>query len=148
MKKQHQDNQIAIYQTSTGALELKTDIHYETIWLTQQQVAQLFDVRKSAISKHVKNIFDSGELEQKATVSKMETVQLEGAREVKRKVEYYNLDLVLSIGYRVNSKQATHFRQWATQILKDHITKGYTINPERIKANHCLHYLYLRIIQH
>jgi len=125
-----------IYQSKTGSLELKTDNEYETIWLTQQQVAELFDVQKAAISKHVKNIFTSEELEYKSTVSKMETVQNESGRSVKRTIEYYNLDLVLSIGYRVNSKKATHFRKWATKTLKNHITQGYTINRHRIKTNY------------
>ncbi len=136
MKRQQPNKQVVIYQTKTGALELKTDLQAETIWLTQQQVAELFDVQKAAISKHVRAIFDSSELERKATVSKMETVQKEGARSIKRIIEYYNLDLVLSIGYRVNSKKATHFRQWATKILKSHVLKGYTINRHRIKTNY------------
>ena len=116
-------------------MEFKADSKKETIWLTQQQVAQLFDVQKAAISKHVKNIFDTKELSYQATVSKMETVQIEGERKIKRSVEYYNLDLVLSVGYRVNSIKATQFRQWATKTLRQHITKGYTINPKVIK-NH------------
>ncbi|HLB56431.1 MAG TPA: virulence protein RhuM/Fic/DOC family protein [Coxiellaceae bacterium] len=137
MKKQNDTiNQTVIYQSKTGSLELKTDNQFETIWLTQQQVAELFEVQKAAISKHVKNIFDCGELNHMATVSKMETVQSEGKRSIKRALEYYNLDLVLSIGYRVNSIKATHFRQWATQTLKNHIQKGYTINRHRIKKNY------------
>ncbi|OGL98241.1 death-on-curing protein [Candidatus Uhrbacteria bacterium RIFOXYB2_FULL_45_11] len=129
----HKD--LIIYQAKDGALEFKADSKKETIWLTQQQVAQLFDVQKAAISKHVKNIFDTKELSYQATVSKMETVQIEGERKIKRSVEYYNLDLVLSVGYRVNSIKATQFRQWATKTLRQHITKGYTINPKVIK-NH------------
>ncbi len=125
-----------IYQTKNGALEIRTDNEAETIWLTQQQVAELFDVKKAAISKHVKNIFDSEELAYKSTVSKMETVQKEGNRSIKRTLEYYNLDLVLSIGYRVNSKKATHFRQWATKTLKEHLVKGYTINRHRVQKNY------------
>lgn len=137
MKKQPTINEeIAIYQSTAGALELKTKITQETIWLTQDQIALLFDVQKAAISKHIKNIFESDELEYKATVSKMETVRKEGARKVKRSLEYYNLDLVLSVGYRVNSKKATHFRQWATRTLRDYIVKDYAINPHQIKANY------------
>lgn len=130
------ENKVVIYQSKSGSLELKASMHEETIWLTQQQAAELFDVQKAAISKHIKNIFDSEELDSRATVSKMETVQKEGSRSVKRTIEYYNLDLILSIGYRVNSKKATHFRQWATKTLKEHIQKGYTINRHRIKANY------------
>jgi death-on-curing family protein len=126
-------NQIIIYRTKSGLLELQADIIHDTFWLTQQQVADIFDVQKAAISKHAKNIFDSDELEKKSTVSKMETVQIEGDREIKRRIEYYNLDLILSIGYRVNSKKATLFRQWATKVLRDHITKGFTINERRLK---------------
>ncbi len=97
------NKKIAIYQTPNRAVEVRFDADKETIFLTQQQVGTLFNVQKAAISKHVKNIFDTGELEKKSTVSILETVQTEGKRTVKRKVEYYNLDLILSIGYRVNS---------------------------------------------
>ena len=126
------NNEVAIYQAKTGAIELAVDTKRETFLLTQQQVAEIFDVQKAAISKHVKNIFDSGELKEKATVSILETVQKEGKREIVRKIEYYNLDLVLSIGYRVNSAKATKFRQWATKTLRAHIVDGYTINKARI----------------
>lgn len=135
-EQRNSNTQTVIFQSKAGSLELKADIKQETIWITQQQVAELFGVQKAAVSKHVKNIFDSEELQAKATVSKMETVQQEGSRSVKRNVEYYNLDLVLSIGYRVNSKKATYFRQWATKTLKDHMLKGYTINRNRIQRNY------------
>ncbi len=136
MKKNSSNKHVVIYQTKAGALELRTDANRDTFWLTQEQVAEIFNVQKAAISKHVKNIFDSGELVQKATVSKMETVQNEGGRSVKRHIEYYNLDLVLSIGYRVNSKQATRFRQWATKTLRRYIVDGYAINRTRIAKNY------------
>lgn len=124
---------IVVYQSKTGALELKADAKHDTIWLTQDQIAILFDVQKSAISKHLKNIFDSGELCKKSTVSILETV----AKNNKvYKINHLNLDAVLSVGYRVNSKKATQFRQWATKTLKDHIQQGYTINRHRIKSNH------------
>lgn len=129
-------NSPVIYQSKDGSLELQTNVEQETIWLTQEQVASLFSVQKAAISKHVKNIFESKELEPKATVSILETVRKEGTRQVVRSLEYYNLDLILSIGYRVNSKKATHFRQWATKTLKDHILNGYTLNRHRIKSNY------------
>lgn len=129
-------NEVIIYQTELGSLELKADIQHETIWLTQQQVAELFDVQKAAISKHVNNIFAADELDQKATVSILETVRSEGGRAIKRRIEHYNLDLVLSIGYRVNSKRATHFRQWANRVLKEHIVKGYSLNPQRLEKNY------------
>jgi len=126
------NRQIAIYQAPSGAVEVRFDAGKETIFLTQQQVGALFNVQKAAISKHVKNIFDTGELDKKATVSISETVQTEGKRTVKRKVEYYNLDLILSIGYRVNSANATRFRQWATKILKQYLIKGYVLNEKRL----------------
>lgn len=130
------NNQIVIYQAKSGALELRADAARDTFWLTQQQVAQIFNVQKAAISKHVKNIFESGELEKRSTVSKMETVQKEGGRAMTRNIEYYNLDLVLSIGYRVNSKQATRFRQWATKTLRQYIIEGYAINRDRVAKNY------------
>jgi len=124
--------QIAIYQAPSGAVEVRFDAGKGTIFLTQQQVGALFNVQKAAISKHVKNIFDIGELGRKSTVSISETVQIEGKRAVKRKVEYYNLDLILSIGYRVNSANATKFRQWATKTLRQYVLKGYAINEKRL----------------
>jgi hypothetical protein len=136
MKKKNLDNKIIIYQAKSGALELRADATRDTFWLTQQQVAQLFNVQKAAISKHVKNIFASGELEEQSTVSILEIVQKEGDRKVARSVEHYNLDLVLSIGYRVNSKQATQFRQWATKTLRHYIVDGYAINKQRIARNY------------
>lgn len=126
--------QIAIYQAPSGAVEVRLDTSNETIYLTQQQTGNLFNVQKAAISKHVKNIFESGELNKKTTVSVLETVQVEGKRKIARKIEYYNLDLILSIGYRVNSTKATKFRQWATKILRQHIVAGYTINEKRLLA--------------
>jgi prophage maintenance system killer protein len=120
-----------IYQSKSGSLELKTE--QETIWLTQAQMASLFDVQKAAISKHLKNIFDSDELQEKSTVSILETVVKN--RKI-YKVKHFNLDAVLSVGYRINSKKATHFRQWATKVLREHVQKGYTINRHRIKSNY------------
>tara|TARA_R110000868_G_scaffold10639_5_gene51693 strand:+ start:2952 stop:3632 length:681 start_codon:yes stop_codon:yes gene_type:complete len=124
---------VVLYQAKSGAIELKADMQRDTIWLTQQQMTELFDVQKAAISKHLKNIFVSEELEEKAAVSILETTAKDGKT---YRVKYFNLDAVLSVGYRVNSKQATHFRQWATKTLKQHILDGYTINRRRIKTNH------------
>lgn len=122
-----------VYQSKSGSLELKTDKTNETIWLTQDQMAFLFDVQKAAISKHLKNIFASEELREKAVVSILETT----AKDKKiYKVKHFNIDAVLSVGYRINSQKATHFRQWATKTLKEHIQKGYTINRHRIKSNY------------
>jgi len=127
---------IAIYQAKSGAIEFRGDYEQETIWGNLQQIADLFDVQKPAISKHLKNIYSEGELSKEATVSILETVQKEGKREVKRSIEYYNLDAILSVGYRVNSKQATQFRIWATKTLKQHLLQGYTINKKRIGENY------------
>lgn len=124
---------VAVYQTKNGALELKADSELSTIWLTQDQLAVLFDVQKAAISKHMKNIFESGELTRNSVVSILETTAKD---EKKYKVTHYNLDAALSVGYRVNSKNATLFRQWATNILKQHIVDGYTLNRHRIKENY------------
>ena len=136
MKTTHPQSRMIVYQTASGAVEVRFDTQQETVLLTQQQVADLFNVQKAAISKHTQSIFSSRELDRQSTVSILETVQTEGARKVKRKIEYYNLDLILSIGYRVNSLNATKFRQWATKTLRDHITKGYTLNKKRIGKNY------------
>lgn len=127
--------QLVVYQTKTGAIELRGDMKKETLWATLDQIAQVFGRDKSVISRHIKNIYDEGELDLKATVAKNATVQIEGERRVEREIEYYNLDAIISVGYRVNSKTATKFRQWATKTLHQHITKGYTINPKVVK-NH------------
>ena len=116
-------NKIQIYQTADGQVQLEVALEQDTVWLTQAQMAALFDVQKAAVSKHLKNIYVSGELAQKATVSKMETVQQEGARKVTRQVEHYNLDEVISVGYRVSSKRVVQFRQWATQRLRDYLVQ-------------------------
>ena len=126
-------NEITIYQTENGVVEVR--LEKDTVWLSQEQMTALFDVQKAAVSKHLKNIFASGELDRAATVSKMETVQKEGGRTVTRTIEHYNLDGVISVGYRVNSVRATRFRQWATRILREHLTQGYTLNRQRLEAN-------------
>lgn len=105
----------------------------ETIWLTQKAMAELFDVEVPAISKHLSNIFSEGELQAESTVSKMEIVQTEGSRNVKRALDFYNLDAIISVGYRVNSRKSTNFRIWATSVLKEYMTKGFTMDDERLK---------------
>ncbi len=123
-------NEIILYQTNEHAehIEVRIDEELETVWLTLNQIAQLFDRDKSVISRHLRNIYKNGELLFEATVAKNATVQMEAGREVKREIEYYNLDAILSVGYRVNSKRGTQFRQWATQRLKDYLLKGYALN--------------------
>lgn len=126
-------SKISIYETNSGTIEVR--LEHDTVWLSQEQMTALFDVQKAAVSKHLKNIFTSGELERDSTVSKMETVQTEGGRRVSRQIEHFNLDAVISVGYRVNSARATRFRQWATRILREHLTQGYTLNRQRFEAN-------------
>ena len=110
----------------------------ETFWLTQRSMAELFNVNVPAISKHLQNIYLEQELDEISTVSKMEIVRQEGSRQVKRKVDFYNLDAIIAVGYRVNSKEATRFRQWATKMLKEYITKGFVINDEMMKNGRSL----------
>ena len=134
--KKKQQNQLVIYQTKSGAIDLRGDFSKETIWATLDQIAKVFGRDKSVISRHLKNIYKEGELDTKETVAKNATVQMEGGRRVERVIEYYNLDAIISVGYRVNSKTATRFRQWATKTLREHITKGYTLNRPRIRENY------------
>ena len=121
------ENQIVVYQPNE-TVRLDVRLENETVWLTQLKIAELFGVQKAAISKHVKNIFASGELVRDATVSKMETVQDEGGRMVVRSQEFFNLDVIIAVGYRVNSHRATQFRIWATKVLKDYLLRGYAVN--------------------
>ncbi len=122
--------EIIIYQTADGETCLDVRMGNDSVWLTQAQIAQLFGTEIPAISKHIRNIFQSGELEREATVSKMEIVRQEGGRTVKRRLDTYNLDMILSVGYRVNSKNAMQFRIWANKILKEYLIKGYAVNNQ------------------
>lgn len=122
-----------IYNTAEGDVSVNAVIKDETIWLTQKAMAQLFGVESPAISKHLSNIYADEELSPEATVSKMEIVQTEGTRKVTRKVDFYNLDAIISVGYRVNSRRATQFRIWATGVLKEYMTKGFALDDERLK---------------
>lgn len=121
---------IEIY--SDGELELKVSINEDTIWLTQKQIAEVFDVNVPVISKHIKNIYKDNELEEFGTVSVLEIVQNEGNREVLRSLEHYNLDIILAVGYRTNSSKAIKFRRWASKVLKSYINDGYVINTHKI----------------
>jgi prophage maintenance system killer protein/predicted transcriptional regulator len=133
MKKEMPKNNLVIYQIKSGALELRGDARKETLWATLDQIASVFGRDKSVISRHLKNIFLEGELERKAVVAKNATTAADGKV---YQVEYYNLDAIISVGYRVNSKVATQFRQWATKTLHEHITKGYTINKKQVGKNY------------
>ena len=117
---------------NSGELELKISVENNTIWLTQRQIVEIFSSSKANISEHIKSIYESKELEKGSTVRNFRTVQKEGNREVEREREHYNLDMIISVGYRVNSLKATKFRQWSTSILKSYITDGYAINSEKI----------------
>jgi hypothetical protein len=121
-------NEIILYRPNELAEHIEVRIDEETVWLSLNQIAQLFDRDKSVISRHLRNVFKDGELVFEATVAKNATVQIEAGREVKREIEYYNLDAILSVGYRVNSKQGTQFRIWATHVLRDYLLKGYALN--------------------
>ena len=128
-----QEGNIILYETEDGKINIDVVLKDETIWLTQKNMAELFDVNIPAISKHLNNIYEEKELQKNSTISKMEIVQKEGNRDVKRNVEFYNLDAIIAVGYRVNSKKATQFRIWATNVLKDYIIKGFKIDVERMK---------------
>ena len=122
-----------LYTSPNGEIKVEVFFHNESVWLSQKRMAELFDVNIPAISKHLNNIYEEGELEKKSTISILETVQTEGNRKVKRKLEFYNLDAIIAIGYRVNSKKATQFRIWATRILREYIIKGFALNDEGLK---------------
>lgn len=124
---------IILYSSPEGNIKVEVIYSGETFWLTQKRMADLFGVEVPAVSKHLANIFESGELVQEATVSILEIVQQEGSRNVTRKMEFYNLDAIIAVGYRVNSKQATQFRIWATKTLRDFIIKGFVLDDERLK---------------
>ncbi|MDR4520710.1 MAG: RhuM family protein [Nitrosomonas sp.] len=125
--------EIVFYQSEDGTVRLETRLENETLWLTINQIAELFSVDKSGIGRHLKNIFATGELRRQATVANFATVQNEGGRSVERDLEYYNLDAIISVGYRVNSIRGTQFRIWATQQLKEYIIKGFVMDDERLK---------------
>ncbi len=125
--------QFLVYQAEDGKLKLDVRFEEESVWLTQQLMADLFQTTKQNISLHIQNIYEEGELVPEATVKKHLTVRQEGNRKVKRLLDYYNLDMIISVGYRVKSHVATHFRIWATERLKEYIVKGFTIDDERLK---------------
>lgn len=125
--------EVLLYSDESGKEYVSVVFRDETFWLTQKAMAELFNVNVPAVSKHLQNIYEEGELERDSTISKMETVQQEGERQVRRTVDHYNLDAIIAVGYRVNSKKATRFRQWATKTLREYIQKGFVINDEMMK---------------
>lgn len=125
--------EILLYQSPEGDIELNVHLEKETIWLSQKQMSLLFDKDTDTIGLHLRNIFKEGELEESATTEESSVVQQEGKRRVRRKVRLYNLDAIISVGYRVNSKRGTQFRIWATRVLRDYIVEGYTVNQSRLR---------------
>ena len=132
-KKEQNSSQLIIYRTETGETKIDVCFQDETVWLSQQLMAQLFQTSVSNINIHIRNIYEEGEIDKKGTIKDFLIVRKEGSREVQRKVEYYNLDMIISVGYRVKSKIATHFRQWATRHLREFIVKGFILDDERLK---------------
>src|SRR5260370_10655913 len=122
-----------LYQTEDGRTRLEVRVQQETVWLSLNQLAELFQRDKSVISRHIKNVFDEGELQREATVAKFATVQTEGGKQVARDIEFYNLDVIISVGYRVKSHRGTQVRMWATRRLREYIVKGFALDDERLK---------------
>ena len=128
-----QRGEIVLYQAPDGAVQVDVRLEEETLWLSQKQMALLFEKDSDTIGLHLGNIFKEGELEEAATTEESSVVQTEGARQVRRRIRFYNLDAIISVGYRVNSKRGTQFRIWATGVLRDHVVQGYTVNQSRLK---------------
>ena len=128
-------NNIVIYQLEDGKTKIDVKLDGETVWLSQQQMAELYDTTKQNISLHIKNIFNEEELDEDSTVKEFLIVRKEGSKSVERKVKYYNLDMIISLGYRIKSKIATNFRKWATERLKEYMIKGFAMDDERLKGN-------------
>ena len=124
------NNKIVIYQSEDGKTQLDVKLEGETVWLSQSQMSELFQTDRTVINRHIKNIYKSGELDEKATCAKNTLVRLEGNRTVTRNIPYYNLDVIISVGYRVNSIRGTRFRQWANSVLKQYLIKGYAVNEQ------------------
>ena len=124
---------IVIYQTQDGLTQINVKFEDETVWLTQAQLVELYQTSKSNISEHIKHIFEEGELSEDSTVRNFRTVQIEGNREVTRNQTYYNLDMIISLGYRIKSLVATQFRRWATELIKEYLKKGYALDDKRLK---------------
>lgn len=135
MKSNVPDSDLILYQTEDGVTKVEVRLLDETVWLSQAQMSELFDKDKRTISEHIKNIFNEGELSADSTIRKFRTVQAEGSREVTRQIDFYNLDVIISVGYRVTSHRGTQFRIWATQQLKEYLVKGFVLDDERLKQS-------------
>ncbi len=128
-----ENEKILIYQTSDGRIDIAVTINQDTLWLNQYQLAELFQTDRTSVIKHIRNIYKSGELDEGATCAKIAQVRNEGGRKITRNITQYNLDVIISVGYRVNSKQGTQFRIWANNVLKDYLAKGYVLNEKRLQ---------------
>lgn len=128
-------NPMIIYQEADKPVEVRLDTERDTVWLSQRQMADIFDTSTDNIGLHLKNIFSDGELDEQATTEKSSVVRQEGQRQVSRQIQHYNLDAIISVGYRVNSRRAVQFRQWATRVLREHLTRGWTLNQRRFEEN-------------
>jgi len=124
---------VVLYSAEDGKVQLEVQLDHETVWLNQRQMAELFDKDTDTIGLHIRNIYKEGELSRTGTAEESSVVQNEGGRQVRRKVNFYNLDVIISVGYRVKSKRGTQFRQWATQVLREHLVRGYTLNQQRLR---------------
>lgn len=134
------NSEIIIYQNTDGSIKIDVRLDDETVWLTQDQMATLFGKGRSTVAEHIANVFEEGELEENRTCRKFRLVRIEGSREVAREIDHYNLDLIISVGYRVKSPQGTQFRIWATQRLKEYIIKGFALNDDRFKSGKSMNY--------
>ncbi len=130
-----QESHLILYNTEDGLTRIEVRLIDETVWLSQAQMSELFDKDKRTISEHIQNIFKEGELSVGSTIRKFRTVQTEGSREVTRQIDFYNLDVIISVGYRVSSHRGTQFRIWATQRLKEYLIKGFVLDDERLKQS-------------
>ena len=135
MQDEYTKGEIIMYENDSGQPAIQVNLQDETVWLSQSQMVTLFDSTKANISEHIKHIFEEGELDKNSTVRKFRTVQNESGRDVTRNIEYYNLDMIISLGYRIKSSTATRFRQWATRQIREYIIKGYVMDDERLKEN-------------
>jgi hypothetical protein len=127
------EQQLVIFEGEAGQVEVR--LEGETVWLSQAQMAELFDKDVRTVNEHIQNVYQEGELEHEATIRNFRIVRQEGWRQVQRDIAHYNLDVIISVGYRVKSQQGTRFRQWATTILREHLTQGYTLNRQRFEQN-------------
>ena len=129
------ESNILLYETEEGNVNVDVILKDETIWLTQKSMAEVFDCSSDNVSLHLKNIFEDNELDKNSTTEKISVVRKEGNRNVNRELEFYNLDAIIAVGYRINSKKATEFRIWATKVLREYMVKGFVLNDEKLKNN-------------